>query len=224
MELELLDIFGNEQMIVNAARVSFEKFKKQEQPEPLTEGDRRLIRYLAAHEHWSPFAHPTLQYRIRAPIFIARQWFKHMIGISRNEVSRRYVKSDPEFYTPTVLRRQAEKAKQGSRNEAVKNSDQLLTAYKKQIAAARLLYQRMIAKEVCPEQARMVLPQSMYTTWIESATLYATIRIVLLRTDSHAQKEIQELASQLAEILQTHFPISYDAFFGANSNKSTTPN
>lgn len=220
MQLTLLETFGNERMIVNAARVSFNKWSDAA---ILNEGDQRLIKYLAAHGHWSPFAHPMLQYRIEAPIFIARQWFKHVVGISRNEVSRRYVQDAPNFYVPQVLRRRAHQAKQGSVNEPVEGNADLLTRYQSHLHEARALYERMIAAEVCPEQARMVLPQSMYSSWIETASLYATIRIIALRTDAHAQREIQELASQLAQEVRNRFPLSYQAFFSEPNHNPAHP-
>jgi len=215
---------GSDLTVVNAARVSFNKEAKE-----FTDRDTKLINYLATHEHWSPFAHCFASFRVNAPVFVARQLQKHTVGLSWNEVSRRYVDSAPTFYTPEAWRKRAENVKQGSSEEAVgilrsrMHGDQTVAD-----AVARLqyhaeeLYAEMIEVGVCPEQARMVLPQSMMTEWIWSGSLYAFARVCNLRLDSHTQKETQLVAQQISSHMESLFPVSWNALVGVRNTATPT--
>ena len=163
--------------------------------------------------HWSPFAHTAISLHLKMPIFVARQIMKHTTGIEYNEVSRRYVDSEPEFYVPDVWRKKADNLKQGSSDEAVDFSEEfLLKDWVETYASDSLcLYTNMIEVGVAPEQARMVLPQSMYTEVIATGNLYAWANLYIQRTDSHAQKETQDLAKQIGEIIQPLYPVSWEA-------------
>jgi len=163
--------------------------------------------------HWSPFAHTAITLHLKMPIFVARQIMKHTTGIEYNEVSRRYVDSEPEFYVPDVWRKKADNLKQGSSDEAVDFSEEfLLKDWVETYASDSLcLYTNMIEVGVAPEQARMVLPQSMYTEVIATGNLYAWANLYIQRTDSHAQKETQDLAKQIGEIIKPLYPVSWAA-------------
>lgn len=207
MKIEVLEVFGDDLTVVNSARVSFNKWKNE-----FDESDEKLIKYLLKHDHWTPFSHPQLRLRISAPIFIAREWYRHTIGCSRNEVSRRYVTDDPQMWHPEYFRIRPENMKQGSIDVKSEFSDYYLEKYNNTIEICKKLYLDMVNVGIAPEQARAILPQAMYTTWIETGSLYFYFRILKLRLDSHAQKEIQELAKQLEEIIEKHFPVSFSAF------------
>ena len=155
MKVELIDHMGSDLSIVNAARVSFAKVHAEFDEK----NDTRLINYLAKHNHWSPFGHASMQFHIKAPVFVARQLVKHQVGLTWNEVSRRYVDTEVEFYEPKEWRLAAEDKKQGSSEETVKYS--ILPAHK----FAKECYENMLNLGIAPEMARMVLPQSMYTEW-----------------------------------------------------------
>lgn len=209
MSVTLLGVFGDDLMVVNAARVSFHKVSHK-----LTEQDEKLIRYLARNNHISPFFHPQVQFRLKMPIFVAREWFRHQIGFARNEVSRRYVDETPECFTPDVLRQRDPKLKQGSRENAIENSGLCGTLIDEHNKASIELYHNLMNEGVCPEQARIVLPQGMYTEFIETGSLAAYARLCKLRLDPHAQREIQEYARQVSEILREKFPVSWNALAG----------
>lgn len=220
--VEMIAHMGDDLMVVNAARVSMAKESEWElKPAPrgmlaeleLAERDKKLIKYLATHKHWTPFSHPQVQLRIKMPIFIARQWFKHMIGFTRNEVSRRYVDAAPEFYVPTEWRKRAENVKQGSSEETV-DVGLLMVEHTDYWIAALDTYTTLLEKGVCPEQARMVLPQSMYTEFIETGSLAAYARLASLRLDPHAQKEIQWYAEAIDKVMAQLFPVSWEALRG----------
>lgn len=204
-------------MVVNAARVSFSKHKEE-----FGKDDVRLLKYLATHGHWTPFSHPSICLRVKAPIFVARQLFKHKVGMTENEVSRRYVADDPEFYTPDVWRgRPTNGAKQGSSDDTVErivfygNVEKWETEIDDVVAlhneASYNLYRSLLIGGVAPEQARMVLPQSMYTEWYWTGSLSAYARICNLRLDSHAQAETREIAERIRQIITPLFPESFTA-------------
>ena len=196
MKATLVDTMGSDLTVVNAARVSFNRTS-----DALTDKDIRLINFLSEHGHWSPFAHVQLTLRVKAPIFVARQLVKHQVGLTWNEISRRYVDTDIEFYEPVVWRKAAENVKQGSSDESsgwerwgskvekAMNSTQLALAE----------YEDAIASGVCMEQARMLLPQSLMTEWYWTGSLVAFARIVKQRTHSTAQLETQEVALLLKQ-------------------------
>ena len=208
MKVTLLDSMGNDLSVVNAARVSFHKVASE-----YTEKDAKLIKYLASHDHWTPFSQVTYQVRISAPIFIARQWFKHQIGITRNEVSRRYVSDEPEFYVPETWRgAPVNGAKQGSAGELDAVEDYLATGNMWAVYdRSRKSYDDLLSLGVCPEQARMVLPQGMYTEWVETGSIAAAARIIKQRVDHNAQAEIRELAMMLQEEIKDIAPVSLAA-------------
>lgn len=199
--IEVLDILGSDLTVVNAARCSFAKHIDK-----FSGRDYKLLKYLLRHNHWTPYSHPQMTLRIKMPIFVARQWFKHMIGFSRNEVSRRYVDAGPEYYMPEVLRSRAPNKKQGSSDEVNPQSSQLIELMAETYEKCDMCYNNMIASGVCPEQARMVLPQAMMTEFYETGSLAAYLRLVHLRTEETAQKEIREYASIISQILQGAFP------------------
>lgn len=208
---------GSDLSVVNAARVSFDKESEWDGHNGLGDRDSKLIRYLATHDHWSPFAHTSLSFRIKAPIFVARQLGKHQVGLVWNEVSRRYVDSLPEFYNPEVWRKRADNVKQGSAERPVDpvlrvNAAQVTTvddAYNNLVTHAEQIYNELIDHGVCPEQARMVLPQSMMTEWIWTGSLMAFARVCNLRLDPHTQKETQSVALSISSLIQPLFPVSW---------------
>lgn len=206
MQVDYVNHMGDDLMVVNAARVSFAKHSDE-----FKESDEKLINYLATHGHWTPFSHPTISVRVKAPIFVARQLFKHKVGMTENEVSRRYVDDTPEFFYPDVWRgRPTKGAKQGSAG-VHNDTDSWNDGTKVVVKACVDLYNQMIAEGVAPEQARMVLPQSMYTEWYWTGSLASFARIYKLRSDPHAQKETQEIAKMIDEIVQPLFPVSWKA-------------
>jgi len=218
MEVTLVDTMGSDLSVVNAARVSFHKesqWKIKNGPEGwedceyvLADNDRKLIKYLAKYNHWSPFAHSFVSLRIKAPIFVARQLAKHQIGLSWNEVSRRYVDDEPEFWFPEVWRGKPVNAKQGSEGE-IDDSWAWTSSAKEHIKNLASLYDALLHAGCAPEQARMVLPQNTMTTWIWSGSLMAFARVCNQRLDPHAQLETQEVAKMIADIVEPLFPMSW---------------
>jgi thymidylate synthase (FAD) len=212
-KVELIDHMGDDLRVVNAARVSFDKESEWAggTPDCLSYGDDRLLRYLANHKHWTPFSHNQITLRETVSIPIARQRFKHKVGFSENEVSRRYVDSDPLFFSP-VWRKRHDSAKQGSAEpfDAVGQA-MLNDAYFDHLDRSEGLYKLFLAHGVCPEQARMLLPQSMMTSYYVTGSLAAFARAYGLRKDPHAQVEIQELASEWDRIIRPLFPQSWSA-------------
>lgn len=221
--VQLIDHMGSDLSVANAARVSMAKESEWEYNAPggqlpcLADRDVKLLGYLAKHKHWTPYSHPQISFRIKAPIFVARQWFKHMVGITRNETSRRYVDDAPEFFIPEVVRARPDGSiKQGSggdHSEGATWREVMAEATGTMLAT----YQMMIADGVAPEQARMILPQNMMTEWIETASLAAVCRACALRLDPHAQLETREIAEQMAEIVAPLFPVSWSALMGTEN-------
>lgn len=206
MEVTLIDTFGDDLTVVNAARVSFGKEVTE-----MTTRDEKLIKYLADHSHVTPFFHPQVRLRIKMPIFLAREWFRHQIGFARNEVSRRYVDSMPEIWTPTFLRERDSNKKQGSKDSPIENNEECMGLIKDHHMECLDLYNNLLIKGVCPEQARIILPQSMMTEFIETGSLAAYARLYKLRTDPTAQREIQDLANTVGVAIEKHFPVSWKA-------------
>ena len=204
--VELLETFGSDLTVVNAARVSFDKESTE-----INNKDKSLIKYLAKNNHISPFFHPQLQFRMKMPIFVAREWFRHTIGFARNEVSRRYVDTPPEVWQPEEFRERDTNLKQGSKSTSVENNDEIKELYQKAVNHSLETYQALLDAKVAPEIARSILPQSMYTEFIETGSLSAYARLCNLRLDPHAQKEIQEFAKALFVLIQEKFPVSWDA-------------
>ena len=193
----LRKVDGTELDIVNAARVSFHKESTE-----LVDKDVKLINYLARHGHWTPFGHVNATFVIKAPIFIARQLGKHQVGLVWNEVSRRYVDDEPEFFFPEEWRGRPDGSiKQGS-GEAIQKY-----GYPEGLISAVLsFYQRSIEHGIAPEQARMILPQNMMTEWWWTGSLAAFARVFKLRLDPHTQKETQEVAQAMYDALLPSFP------------------
>lgn len=219
MDVNYVAHMGDDLMVVNAARVSFAKHS-----ETFRNADNKLIHYLATHGHWTPFGHPQITLRMKAPIFVRTQCFKHKQGFVENEVSRRYVDEAPEFFVPGVWRsRPTDGAKQGSSDTPVlelKRSSydsEFIPDYSvnswvtDHYDACNNLYNWMIESGVAPEQARMILPQSMYTEWYWTGSLAAYARFYKQRIDPHAQKEIQELAKLVGDIIEPLFTVSWKA-------------
>ncbi len=216
MKAELLGVFGTDDMVVDCARVSFNK----QHSNYTAEQNAKLIRYLAEHGHWSAFSQPKAQFRMTLPIFVARQWEKHRIGCVRgydiydhSEESRRYVDDTPQFWSPSEWRRRPDGSiKQGSGEEVHQDTAYWATSqYTSAVDAAVVVYHNLLAMGIAPEQARVVLPQSMYTSWIETGSLAYWARLCNLRLDGHAQQEIRELAQQVAEQMAEKFPVSWAA-------------
>ena len=206
--IELLDTFGDDLTVVNAARVSFAKESTE-----MCERDAKLIKYLAEHNHVTPFFHPQARFRIKMPIFVAREWYRHQIGFARNEVSRRYVDVEPECWLPAVedLRARDPKIKQGSLSDPVAEAGWWQARLRQYNDRTVELYNEMIKGGVAPEVARVVLPQGMYTEFIETGSLAAYARLCGLRTSPDAQREIQAYAHGLSELLIPRFPTSWAA-------------
>lgn len=250
MKVELVDYMGSDLSVVNSARVSFNKKSKAKSSEVknvnfyasgetevilpvLKERDEKLIRYLARHNHWTPFAHTCITFHIKAPMFVARQLQKHQIGLVWNEVSRRYIKEDPEFYIPEEWRYQAENVKQGSSDECIKMDDLDIKIKKEynnendyviigndllddlvltpcEISDdAKLTYKALLDIGICPEQARMVLPQNTYTEWYWTGSLFAFARVCKLRCAKDTQKETRDIADQILSLCSELYPVSW---------------
>lgn len=204
-KVELLRHMGDDNAVCDAARVSFDK-----QASSYTqEQNAKLIKYLSKHNHWTPFGHTSLTFRIKAPIFVARQLGKHQVGLVWNEVSRRYVDSEPEYYYPLYWRAKAQNVKQGSAEEAVELPGP--TSPFDVMKAAHQLYLVMLREYVCPEQARMILPQNMMTEWVWTGSLAAFARVCKLRLDPHSQKETQEIAQMISDNIPKEFAASWSA-------------
>lgn len=227
MKAELISYLGTDLTVVNAARVSFDKESEWEVNhsvrKELSSKDAALIRYLAKHDHFTPFTHCMITLRETVPIFVARQRFKHTIGFSYNEVSRRYVDDTPEFYLPDLWRFKADNVKQGSHYTGLTSQEVNGKLRDKEEANGLIMspeeiyddclrtYKQLLSIGVCAEQARMVLPQSMYTSYYVTGSLSAFARAYKLRIDKHAQKEIQELAESWNNIIKDLFPVSWKA-------------
>ena len=210
MQVKLMDRMGTDLTVVNAARVSFAKESEWESiPEGgeieglLSLGDENLIKYLAKHKHWSAFGHCSLQFHIKAPIFVARQLVKHQVGLVWNEVSRRYVDDEPEFYTPRVWRLKADNKKQGSSDETIEYDISGTVQFMKQT------YYNLLREQVAPEMARMILPQNLYTEWYWSGTLMAFARVCNLRCAEDTQWETRQIANQIDRFGAEFFPYSW---------------
>lgn len=220
--VELMTYMGDDLMVVNAARVSMAKESHWVITDDdimelrLSERDQKLIRYLARHKHWTPFSHPQVQLRIKMPIFVARQWFKHTVGFTRNEVSRRYVDDAPEFYVPQEWRLRAPNVKQGSSDEVFPGTPNFSGLTPREVMRFCVdMYEALLDQDVAPEMARMVLPQATYTEFFETGSLAAYARLVSLRLDTHAQKETRAYAQAVDAIMSKLFPVSWVALMEA---------
>jgi thymidylate synthase (FAD) len=206
--VEILECFGSDLTVVNAARVSFAKESHE-----MTLGDEKLVTYLAKHQHTSPFFHPQIRLRLKMPIFVAREWFRHTVGFARNEVSRRYVDTEVECYIPStdMIRERDTNKKQGSKSTPVDGADVVLDCIKTSTRISLETYNTLLEAKVAPEVARLILPQSMYTEFIETASLFAYARLCKLRLGTDAQLEIRLYAQALSDHLEKAFPVSWKA-------------
>lgn len=212
IDAKLIDIMGDDNRVADAARVSFSKSADNYS----TEQNQKLIRYLAKHNHWTPFAHVQLTLHCKAPIFVARQMGKHQVGMVWNEVSRRYVSDDPEFYLPKELRLKAENVKQGSSDQLLDGADWRYTEAEFMTKESLNFYQSLLYAGVCAEQARMFLPQNMMTEWYWTGSLVAFARVCKLRLDPHTQKECRDLAEKIRKAIDSNpfIAVSWDSLLG----------
>jgi len=214
MQVQYINHMGDDLSVVNSARVSFGKKSDymprvhMGEPKVLQHKDEKLIKYLAEHNHKSPFNHAFATFHVKAPIFVARQLQKHEY-MPWNEISRRYVDSEPEFYEPVVWRGRSEDKKQGSYGIV-----DLKTKPTHQYALQT--YHNLLSDGVAPEQARMVLPQSMYTEWYWSGSLYAFSKMCSLRLKNDAQLETQVVAKQISSVMKDLYPFSWKALGETN--------
>ena len=197
---------GSDLTVVNAARVSFNS-----ESTVFDERDGKLINYLAKHKHWTPFAHPQITLRIKAPIFIRTQLFKHKVGFVENEISRRYVADMPEIYVPRWRGKPTNGAKQGS-EDFMPIDDSYNTVnrnYEMTAKDALRTYEELLRRGVAPEQARSVLPQGTYTQWWWTGSLSAYARVYSQRIDPHAQWEVRQYAQAIYDTIQPLYPVSW---------------
>lgn len=199
IKVDYIDHMGTDLTVVNAARVSFNKSK-----DTFESKDEKLIQYLAKHNHWSPFAHTSIQLKVLAPIFVARQLVKHQVGGVWNEVSRRYVDDEPGFYIPESWRSRPVNSKQGSGSELI--SDITIEQHTQNCLDQ---YNHLLSKNVAPEMARMVLPQNTMTEWYWTGSLVFWARVCNQRLDSHTQQETQDVAQHINNICKNIFPVSW---------------
>jgi len=207
IEVTYIDHMGNDLSVVNAARVSFGKTSEMEDdawgPPKLKDKDAKLIRYLAKHKHISPFGHCFASFHIKAPIFVARQLVKHKF-LRWNEISRRYVDEEPEFYVPDAWRGRSADKKQGSEGIVHTDSEPEFVNH-----TALRVYKEMLEEGVAPEQARMVLPQSTMTEWYWSGSLDAFADMCRLRCKSDTQLETRMVANGISNKMLELFPVSW---------------
>ena len=242
MRAAYVDHMGTDNSVANYARLSFDKLAE----DYTDAQNNHLIRFLARGVsssdwddlkmmvacgienpeeflwrlkttpcHWAPFSHPHITLRMAAPVPIRTQCFKHKVGLSESEESRRYISSTPEIYIPD-FRKAAANVKQGSADELHEDHEAMREAYIKHTTAAVALYEDYIARGVCPEVARFVLPQGSIVNWVWTGSLYAFANFYIQRSDSHAQKEIQQLAEMVREIIEPLYPVSWKALVTGN--------
>ncbi|HBS48525.1 TPA: FAD-dependent thymidylate synthase [Candidatus Dependentiae bacterium] len=201
--VELVRISGNDLDIVNAARVCY-----GHQSETITDRDEKLIKYLLVNKHTSPFEHNQISFKIKAPLFVVRQWMRHRVGVSYNEISGRYSVSPLDFYVPQKLRTPDAVNKQGSNAAELKNEKELLAQYKKTIESSANTYKELLENGVARELARCVLPLCTYTEFIFTCNLVSLMHFLSLRLDKHAQWEIQQYSQSMLDLAKPHFPVS----------------
>ena len=208
MQVTLINSMGTDQTVVDAARVSFAK-KADNYTEAQNE---KLIQYLARHNHWTPFGHAQATFHIEAPIFVARQLVKHQVGLVWNEVSRRYVDDKPRFFSPSSWRPRSQDKKQGSdKHDIIPDMRQAWKIYESAIHDISKTYGTLLEMGVAPEQARMVLPQSMMTEWYWTGSLAAWSRVCRLRVSDDAQAETERIALDISREMKQLFPVSWTA-------------
>ena len=203
--VEYIDHMGSDDRIADVARVSFDAWGTKADQNP------RLIRYLAKHEHTSPFRHTSLTFRVHAPLYIARQMVKHQVGMSWNEISRRYVETDIKYHIAPVLRAAADNVKQGSSDEGALDQETSISVQRNMSNLHHLHYKHLLEMGVCAEQARAVLPLNLMTTWIWTGSLPAFVHMIRLRYESHAQRECWPIAVRVLDECLRLFPVSTEA-------------
>jgi len=222
--VEYVDHMGSDLTVCNAARVSFNKetewcfnevaYSKIQGSIPgwvhdefkeLCDKDRNLVKFLADNNHWTPFAHPQITLRIKAPVSIRTQFFKHKAGFVENEISRRYVSFEPDFYYPNWRGKPKDQVKQGS-EDFVSIDKETELGYENAIKVCMYTYTQLLENGVAPEQARFVLPQGMYTEWYWTGSLAAYARFYSQRIDEHAQWEIRQYAKEIGNLISPLFP------------------
>lgn len=202
----MVDYMGSDLSVTNAARVSFAKRKAE-----FDTKDERLIKFLAKHNHWTPFAHTAITLRMRAPVPIRTQCFKHKQGLVENEESRRYISCKPALYIPPNFRSKPEGSiKQGSAG-VHPNTEDWRHSYATYCSEGIQLYMEMLEDGVAPEQARLVLPQGVHVNWIWTGNIFAFANFVKKRRGPDAQAEIQELARMVDKAIEPLFPVSWKA-------------
>ena len=202
--VQLIDYMGSDVSVVNAARISFDKIK-----DDFDEQDERLVNYLAEHNHWSPFAHTSIQVRVKAPFVLARQLGKHQVGLVWNEVSRRYVSSEPEFWFPEQVHRAPVNAKQGA-GDVHEWSGSAVGAMLNSTRDTLGLYENLIISGVAPEEARLVLPMNTMTEWMWTGSVMAFARVYKQRRTKDAQGFANEFAEKLAECIKECYPVCWE--------------
>ena len=215
MQVQYITHSGSDLLVVNAARVSFAKESKQ-----FNDKDQKLITYLAEHKHWLPFRHPQVTLRCKAPLPIARHLGKHQVGFSWSEESRRYIDTPPEFYWPDKWRKRADNKKQGSSDEVFETEPlvairewergQVVAAPSKLQSLMVAMYNGLVALGVAPEQARMILPQNMMVNWVWTGSLLGWAQMCKARLADDAQRETQEFARKVQDVVAPLYPVSWD--------------
>ena len=216
--IELIDSMGSDLTIINAAKASFER-----QATEVDEKGIKLIKYLIEHQHTSPFRGVVFQFKIKAPLFVCRQWYKHSIASSHNdeqcqwnEKSLRYVaiKDSEDFYIPSNFRKQSSNNKQATEGELEKlNNDAAVAIYKKQIEASYLAYSQLLELGVGREQARGILVPTVYTSWVWTVSLQALLHFISLRQGEGAQSEIKAYADAILELIKPIVPVTLQYWF-----------
>ena len=218
--IQVIDKLGNDLTVVNSARVSFAKRK-----EKFDESDRKLVKYLAKHKHWSPFRHLMVQFHVKAPEFVMRQWYKHVVGIETtstssakdhawNEISGRYVPVT-DFYSPNNWRRQSEDNKQASEG-SIDNQDAANNVFTEVMQHVLNSYEKLLELGVAKEQARMILPLNQYTEVYWTASFQAIMNFIDLRDEATAQWEIREYAKAMKEMMLEIYPETTKIWFEVN--------
>ena len=226
--VRLVDVLGNDLSVANAARVSYDKESKLREDGSLTIADQRLIKFLWNENHTSPFRHAALTFEIYAPLFVARQWWKHAVASTHvddqngwNESSRRYITENEEFYVPkaTEWRSKPENSKQGSGDPIIEGKGHYMTTeLESYIKSGEELYQRAMDEGVAPELARLFLPAyGMYVRWRWTVSLHGSLAFLNQRLPQDAQYEIRKYAEAVKELTKGSFPYTYDIVFKENN-------
>ncbi len=215
--VEYVDHMGDDLRVVNAARISFDKQSRLEVDETgywLAPEDGKLIGFLAEHRHVAPFFHPQVCLRIEMPVFLAHQWWRSTVGVCRSEVYRRYVVSEPDCYLPKTWRLKGSAANGSADRLDDAGTADLSARIERAQQLLKELYREAVDRDVAPELAQMLLPQSTYTRWIETGSLHYYARVFALQTGSAAQPELTRYAEAVGQVLAGLFPVSWKALTG----------